>query len=131
MPVRPSSQAARILLVEPDADAVAQVVRAVERHDYYLQVVTDGSEALDRVANERFDAVITEYQLPTLGGAELIVALQKSRPRLPIIVVAEESGSGAAIEAIKSGAYDILPKPVGKINKHELKQDLNNQNEKH
>ena len=104
--------AARILVVEPDADAVEKIVRALERHEFFLQVVADGEEAVERVADEPFDAVIAEYRQPTLGGAELVMALQKRRPRLPVIVLTAESGSSAAIESIKAGAYDFLPKSI-------------------
>ncbi len=87
-------------------------MRSLERQDFFLQVVADGELAVERIGDERFDAVIAEYRQPTLGGAELVGALLKHSPRLPVIVVTEESGSSAAIESIKAGAYDFLPKSI-------------------
>jgi DNA-binding NtrC family response regulator len=102
----------RILIVDPDASAVQKMVRSLDRYDFLLQIVGNGAEAVDRVSDEPFDAVVAEYHQPDLGGAELVLALQKRCPRLPIVVITEDSGSGAAIESIKAGAYDFLPKPV-------------------
>lgn len=98
--------------MEPDPVSVGRLVSALERHDYYLQVVADGELALERIDSDHFDAVIAEYQLQKVSGAGLIVALQKRLPRLPVLIVAGDSGSAAAIEAIKAGAYDFLPKPI-------------------
>jgi len=75
-------------------------------------VVSDGEQALERIDSDHFDAVITEHQLEKITGLALIVALQKRFPRLPVVVVTEDSGSAEAIEAIKAGAYDFLPKPI-------------------
>ncbi len=64
---------------------------------------------------ETFDAVICDAAISgsgEVGTTPLLHELRRTRPKLPVIATAASPGSGTAIEAIKGGAYDFLPKPV-------------------
>ena len=108
-----SSRSARLLIADPDPKSVEQLTAAFSRDDCYLVTCSSVDEALELSQTEAFDAVICDVVLTANhGGRRLVTDLRKLRPKLPVIAMAENPGSGTAIEAIKSGAYDFLPKPV-------------------
>ncbi|MCB1234208.1 MAG: sigma-54-dependent Fis family transcriptional regulator [Verrucomicrobiae bacterium] len=105
---------ARVLLVATDPVAQAAMARSFENDDAYLVTVPRIAEALDLIAAENFDAVVLDDfdPEPVGGGADPISEFRKRSPRLPVVVVANGTGSDIAIRAIKAGAYDFLAKPV-------------------
>lgn len=109
-----SQRSARILIADPEAESVDRISAAFAREDCYLVTCDSADEALEWSRTETFDAVICDADLdPNAAGQPTLVArLRKARPKLPVIATSRDAASGTAIEAIKAGAYDFLPKPV-------------------
>lgn len=100
-----------ILLVEDDrllADAIREVL---ESQGYKVRQAEDGDLALEAAEAEQFDLVITDQQMATMSGLELLEQLKKTQPRLPVIVMTAFDSPDRAIEAAKIGAYEYLVKP--------------------
>lgn len=104
-------RSARLLIADSDPEAIDRFTSAFSREDYFLVTSKATEEALELCQTENFDAVICDTGNDR-GKGSLLADLRKVRPKLPVIVTASNPESGTAIEAIKAGAYDFLPKPV-------------------
>jgi DNA-binding NtrC family response regulator len=105
------SAPARILLIEDDPGITDTLQRVLAGEGCAVTIERRGDAGLARAAAESFQAVITDLNLPGLGGLEIVRQLHGSLPRLPIILVTAYGTTDTAIEAMKFGAYDYLPKP--------------------
>ena len=77
-----------------------------------LEVVfaTDGREALDAVARERPDLIVTDLRMPRLTGLELVERLAEERPSIPVILMTSQGNEQTAVRALHAGAASYVPK---------------------
>ena len=107
-PVRTKNPLARRVLVIDDEDLVRDVVaRMVEDLGYAALTASDGMAGLEVVDREQVDAVLLDLTMPLMSGADVIAALRKRRPTLPVILCTgfDRDRRGP----IEADAY--LPKP--------------------
>ncbi|WP_326543098.1 hybrid sensor histidine kinase/response regulator [Pseudorhodoferax sp.] len=101
-----------LLLLEDsafDADLVQEAVRA-SHPDAQCMLVRDEAGFVQALASQRFDAVLSDYQLPGFGG-ELALDIARARaPGLPFIFVSGVIGEDNAVELLKRGATDYVSK---------------------
>jgi two-component system, cell cycle sensor histidine kinase and response regulator CckA len=103
-----------ILFVD-DEDMLARLGQAaLERLGYEVVACTSGLVALDtfRAAPERFDLVITDHTMPHMTGIDLIHALRRLRPALPIILCTGSSGFVTAEKVRALGIEAFCMKPL-------------------
>ncbi len=103
---------ARILVVDDEADACDLLKWALEPLGYQVTAVTSASAALERVAGEDFDAVLTDLSMGEMSGLHLCERILGTKPDMPVIVVTGAGQLESAISAMRVGAYDFLTKPV-------------------
>ncbi|MBA4373306.1 MAG: hypothetical protein C0402_10665 [Thermodesulfovibrio sp.] len=103
----------KVLLVEDNPDDVA-IIRRSFRHmnniDIQVQWSPSLSSALENLATETFDIVVTDLGLPESRGIESFLKLHARYPRVPVIVLSGLSDETLAIQAVRSGAQDYLVK---------------------
>lgn len=85
---------AAILLIEDNAELLAQIQGALEAEGHAVRPAADGADGLALLAQQSFDLVITDILMPGLDGIEVLKAIRRDRPRLPVIVM---SGGGRLI----------------------------------
>ncbi|CAM0874546.1 unnamed protein product [Alopecurus aequalis] len=108
----------RVLLVEHD-DSTRQVVTALLRKcGYRVAAVADGMKAWEVMRGRAyaFDLVLTEVNMPTLSGIDLlsrIVAVDECR-NIPVIMMSSQDSIGMVLKCMQNGAVDFLVKPVRK-----------------
>lgn len=101
----------RIMLVEPDAGTLETLVGAlVGRFEANLTCVSTAEECLEIEAVDPHDLVICELDLEDMYGTELARRLGALRRR-PLIVIADDASCEAAIDLMRLGASDLIPKP--------------------
>ncbi len=76
-----------------------------------VEVAGDGAQAIDRLAGEPFDLVISDLKMPGIGGLELLAHVRQNQPGLPLIVITAHGTVDSAVEALKLGAHDYITKP--------------------
>ena len=76
-----------------------------------------GQDALDQIAIERPDLVLTDMQMPVMDGLELVRRMKKEYPSIPVILVTRQGSEEIAVEALRIGASSYVPK-------RNLKRDL-------
>lgn len=106
------SEPLALLLLEDsafDAELVQEAVRA-SHPDARCTLVRDEAGFVHALATQRFDAVLSDYQLPGFGGDHALAIAQASAPQLPFIFVSGVIGEDNAVELLKRGATDYVGK---------------------
>jgi CheY-like chemotaxis protein len=101
----------RILVVDDDRTAVGALQSLLEMDGYEVVGVLSSQDALVRLGAERFDAVVTDLEMPGVHGLEIVRAV-RSDSGIPVVVVTGYVNSPASKAALASGANRVLGKPL-------------------
>jgi two-component system response regulator HydG len=104
----------RVLIVDDD-QAMCQLL-AVELKGLGFSTAwrTSGAQALEVLAAEQFEVVLTDLNMVGMSGLELCQRIVGSRPDLPVLMLTAHGTLDAAVGAIRAGAYDFVTKPPDK-----------------
>lgn len=103
---------AKILTVDDDRAVHHLIRRVLEDRALEVCCASSVSEALDKVGTVSPSVVLLDVVLPDGSGLSLVQRLRELDPRLPVIIITSHDTSETAIEAMKLGAFDFLPKPI-------------------
>ena len=103
--------AERILIVDDEPSIRAVLSAHLRRAGYEVQTAIDGAAAITLLDAEPFHLVVTDLQMPNLGGMELLAWITGRLPGLPVIVITAHGSVDTAVEALKLGAHDYIGKP--------------------
>nr|NIN23433.1 response regulator [Candidatus Aminicenantes bacterium]NIN47137.1 response regulator [Candidatus Aminicenantes bacterium]NIN90061.1 response regulator [Candidatus Aminicenantes bacterium]NIT28559.1 response regulator [Candidatus Aminicenantes bacterium] len=95
----------RILVVEDDLEMRSLLADELSEDGYDVVQAGDGVEAVTKVANQRFDLVITDMRMPKMGGLELLPAVKKVSPDIPVIVISSFGDWQTSAEAKERGSF--------------------------
>src|SRR5579871_5915836 len=84
----------------------------LKRLGFEVRTTTSAAKALDLVASEPFDVVLTDLGLNEMSGLSLCERILGTRPDMIVIVVTGQGSMDHAIQAMRVGAFDFLTKPV-------------------
>jgi two-component system response regulator AtoC len=102
----------RSVLVVDDEEPLRQLLLVILRdRGYQVRAVAGADEALKELAARDYDLVLTDVRMPGMDGIALTRAVQARQPGATVIVMSAYGSHEAALEAMKAGAYDFLPKP--------------------
>jgi DNA-binding response OmpR family regulator len=101
---------ARILLVDDEQSIQTLLSYPLRKDGYHVTSALDGSEALRRFEEGRFDLVILDLMLPRLNGVEVCRAL-RSRSQVPIIMLTAKGSETDKVAGLEVGADDYITKP--------------------
>jgi len=102
----------RILLVDDDDNLRAILGHHLQQAGYAVEAVGDGREALRHLTRSRVDLLVTDVRMPEMGGLALLREVRAADPDLPVVVMTAFGTIQDAVEAVRSGAFDYLTKPV-------------------
>jgi DNA-binding NtrC family response regulator len=102
---------ATVLIVDDDPTARRLIEVRLKALGYETAAAGDGQQALERIQTDPPALVLLDLQMPRMGGLELLQALRQAGIDLPVIVITAHGSVEAAVDAMKAGAYDFLPKP--------------------
>jgi two-component system NtrC family response regulator len=104
-----------ILIVDDDPSVTTSLGLLLKRHGFATRAALSQEEALAALRGQEFDLVLQDmnYSRGTTGkeGLELLAAIRRLRPRLPVILVTAWGSIALAVEGIKAGAADFITKP--------------------
>ena len=104
--------AVRILLVE-DKDSLRQMLAtAIRKEGYTVDEAADGPQATEKIKKQPYHLVITDLRLPNLSGLDILRAQKDIDTTIPVLIMTAYGTIEEAVEAMKQGAFDFLPKPV-------------------
>lgn len=104
--------AASVLVVDDNADMRGYLARLLGVH-WTVRTTANGEEALQAVAQQQPDVVLTDVMMPRVDGFELLHALRSAPAtrHIPVIMLTARAGQEASIEGLEAGADDYLAKP--------------------
>ncbi|MFP3974851.1 MAG: PAS domain S-box protein [Dehalococcoidia bacterium] len=103
----------RILLVEDNTGQRRLISNALTSYDpeWQAEELESGEEALQHLSDgEEYDVVLLDYNLPGKNGLEILGEIRKSETAPPVVMVTGQGDEQIAVEAMKAGAHDYLPK---------------------
>jgi DNA-binding NtrC family response regulator len=102
----------RILIVDDEEELVSALRERLALRGFEAEGVTNGSDALERLAREHWDVVLIDVKMPGLGGLELAGRLRKDHPSVQVVLITGHSSVREAEEGTALGVFDYLIKPV-------------------
>ncbi|TFH18074.1 MAG: sigma-54-dependent Fis family transcriptional regulator [Lentisphaerales bacterium] len=102
----------RVLIVEDDPDGLRSVSEAVRDAGFEAVAVTNGTDAVSAFRQGHFDAVLSDLVLPDIDGIEVLVRIRKINRETPVLIMTAYGSIQSAVQALKSGAYDYVLKPL-------------------
>jgi len=101
----------KILVVDDDAEIVALLKELLVKAGHQASAVSTGAAAIAAGKEEPFDVILVDVRLPDMDGLAVLRAIQAVAPEVAVIVMTAFGTVEMAIQAIKAGAYDYVPKP--------------------
>lgn len=101
----------KILLVEDEPKLNEFIRKGLEQQGYRVDAVSNGSEALDLAATEKYDLIILDIMLPGISGFDVLVNLNRFGIQVPVIITSALSSSERVVEGLDKGAIDYIKKP--------------------
>jgi CheY-like chemotaxis protein/glycine cleavage system H lipoate-binding protein len=102
---------AKVLVVDDEIPVCKSVSSALDQEMYTVDMALSGEEALKKEAENRYDVIIADLMMPGMSGMDLLRAVKDSRPDLPLIMITGYPSIKTAVQAVKLGAFDYMPKP--------------------
>jgi DNA-binding NtrC family response regulator len=104
-------QRANILVVDDEKDICKALSILLSKEGYAVREAYNGEEALELLAKENFDLVMTDIKMEKKDGFEVLREAQKISPGTPVIMMTAFASVGSAVEAMRAGAADYITKP--------------------
>lgn len=101
----------RILVVDDEWIVCESCQRILEEEGLEVETASSGAEAFAKMKETPFDIVITDLKMPGIDGMEVLRTLRKDYPDTIVIMITGFSTVETAVEAMKLGAFDYIPKP--------------------
>jgi DNA-binding NtrC family response regulator len=122
-PVRAVPDAARLLIVDDDADG-AGTLREILNPILPTDVVASAEQALERFRELTYAVVLADLQLPGENGLDLVRHLKREAPATAVVVLTAHASVHTAVSALKLGAVDYLVKPCNPSQVRQLVEKL-------
>jgi DNA-binding NtrC family response regulator len=104
-------QKLRVLFVD-DETAIREIMKIeLPRMGHEVTLCEDGAAALKALEKQTFDAALVDLRMPGLSGWDVIEHIKKVSPETEVVISTGHGDLEAAIQALRLGAYDFLPKP--------------------
>ena len=101
-----------ILVVDDDSAHRTMLRTLLSGWGYTIFEADDGTSAIEQVHEQPFDLILMDIRMIKVSGLEALTAIRTYNPAIPIVLMTAYASVETAVEALKSGAYDYLPKPL-------------------
>ena len=102
----------KILIVDDDPGHLVSVKTIIRSWGYNVETADDGGAAIDLVKSTPMDLILMDVRMTKMSGIEALKQIKVYNPTIPVIIMTAYSSVNSAVDAIKSGAYDYLIKPL-------------------
>jgi two-component system OmpR family response regulator len=105
----------RLLVVEDEGDLAQTLRRALEEEEFAVDLAEDGEDALFKIREMAYDAVVLDLMLPRLDGWEVLAATRAEGIRTPVLVLTARDMIEERVRGLNLGADDYLTKPFALV----------------
>jgi len=102
----------KILIIDDDHGIRISLSNILKLKEYRPTAVPNAQEGISEIQKTSYDVVILDMRLPDMNGLECLKSIKKNDPDIPVIMLTAYGDIKTAIEAMKSGAFDYLNKPI-------------------
>ena len=102
----------QLLVVDDDAGHLTTLRTILQSWGYRVTTADDGSRAVRKSKEQPFDLILMDVRMAEMDGIEALRQIKKYNPAIPILIMTAYSSVASAVEALKTGAYDYLTKPL-------------------
>ena len=102
----------KILLVDDEDQFRESVTKQLTIRNYTVYEVSSGEDAIELIHKQDIDVVILDMRMTGISGAETLKEIKKVSPLTEVIMLTGHATVNTAMETIKMGAFDYIPKPV-------------------
>ncbi len=106
------ANALRILIVDDDETFAGIMARSIARRGFHTFVAKNGDEAMQALREHDVQVVVVDLRLEQESGLQLIPMFKAFKPQLRILMLTGYASIATAVEAVKRGAENYLPKPA-------------------
>ncbi len=103
---------ARIMIIDDEKIVGDMAKMSLEAEGYAVETFLNAEPALERLRNEKFDVVVTDYKMKGIDGMEVLRTVRSLYPGTQVIMITAFANLDAAIEALRRDVHDFFPKPV-------------------
>jgi DNA-binding NtrC family response regulator len=121
--------AEKVLIVEDEAHARNGLTELVASWGFRAESAADGVEGLERVRQWAPGIVVTDLKMPRMDGMELLTRIRDLEQPTVVVMLTAQGSIESAVEAMRMGAYDYLPKPIDPGRLRTILQNANRQRE--
>ncbi len=103
----------KILIIEDEA-AIRRVLNKIlseENDSYQVEDAEDGFLGLEKIKNNDYDLVLCDIKMPRMDGVEVLEAVKKIKPEIPMVMISGHGDMETAIQTMRLGAFDYISKP--------------------
>lgn len=103
----------KILIIEDEA-AIRRVLTKIlseENDSYKVEEAEDGQQGLEKIKNDDYDLVLCDIKMPKMDGVEVLEAVKKIKPEIPMVMISGHGDLETAINTMRLGAFDYISKP--------------------
>ncbi len=103
----------RILIIEDEA-AIRRVLTKIlseESDSYIVEDAEDGIQGFEKIKNNDYDLVLCDIKMPKMDGVEVLEAVKKIKPEIPMVMISGHGDMETAIQTMRLGAFDYISKP--------------------
>ncbi len=103
----------KILIIEDEASIrrVLTKILSEESDTYQVEEAEDGIQGLEKIKNTDYDLVLCDIKMPKMDGVELLEAVKKIKPEIPMVMISGHGDMETAIQTMRLGAFDYISKP--------------------
>lgn len=101
----------RILILDDEPIVCKRLKPAFQKAGYEVETFTDSVQAMARVAETRFDAVITDLKMEGVDGMHFLARVKEVSPSTGVVVITGFATLETAKESFRKGAFDFVAKP--------------------
>jgi DNA-binding NtrC family response regulator len=102
----------KILVVEDEFSSRDSLCKFLGRESYIIREASNGAEALEKIAGENFDLVVTDFVMPHIDGLRLVELVHAKWPQLPVILITGYLSANAGQIILEGMAAEIITKPI-------------------
>jgi DNA-binding NtrC family response regulator len=103
----------KILIIE-DEFTIRKVLTRIlleENDTYNVEEAEDGKLGFEKIKNEDYDLVLCDIKMPKMSGEEILEAVKKIKPEIPIVMISGHGDLETAVNTMRLGAFDYISKP--------------------
>jgi len=105
------NQTSKVLVIEDDQSMRWVIEKALTKEDYLVETASGGMDGLTMARSDSPDLVILDILMPDMDGLTVLKRIKETKPNLPVLIITAQNIMTHAVEAMRHGAFDYLPKP--------------------